>query len=146
MDKGETKSLWSECANDIDKKDIHLIKSFAKPPQVAITVSIALLIIVKDQKIAEKDCWIEFKKLLAIPSEFINFLLNYNLQGKRAEHLEMVKAFLKENNLDKREDGVKVANASQAMKSIHQWILNLIEEVEKNEGLEKGIAKNELQL
>ena len=45
----------------------------------------------------------------------------------------MVKAFPKENNLDKQEDGAKVAKASQAMKSVHQWILNLIEEVEKNE-------------
>ena len=89
-----------------------MLKSFAKPPQVVITVCTALLMIVKDQKISEKDSWTEFKKLAANPQEFRNFLLNYNIQGSKIKNLEMVKAFLKENNLDKQEDGVKVAKAS----------------------------------
>ena len=110
-----------------------MLKYFAKPPQVVITVCTALLTIVKDQKISEKDSWTEFRKLAADPQEFRKFLLDYNIQGKKIKHLETAKAFLKENNLDKQEDGVKVTKASQAMKSIHQWILNLIEEVEKNE-------------
>ena len=32
MDKEEIKSVWSECANGLDKKDIQMLKAFAKPP------------------------------------------------------------------------------------------------------------------
>ena len=110
-----------------------MLKCFAKPPQVVITVCTALLMIVKDQKISEKDSRTEFKKTGWNPQEFRNFLLNYNIQGKKIKHLEMVKAILTENNLENKKMEFKVVKASQAMKSVHQWVLNLIEEVEKNE-------------
>ena len=89
------------------------------------------------------DSWSEFQKLAADPKALINSLLNYNIKEMRIKHLEMVRAFLKENNLDKQEDNAKVAKVSTAVKQIHQWILNLLEEVENNPELHKEMVKRE---
>ena len=143
MDKEEIKSVWSECVGTITKNDLTELKSFAAPPQLAITVSTALNIILMNKKIEEKNSWKEFQKQANNPSALLKVLLQYNAQEMKAKNLEMVKAFLKEKNLDKQEDNKKVAKISRAMKQIHQWILNLIEEVEKHAELDKEIAKNE---
>ena len=89
------------------------------------------------------DSWSEFQKLAADPKALVNSLLNYNIKEMRIKHLEMVREFLKENNLDKQEDNVKVGKASTAAKQIHKWILNLLEEVENNPELYKEIEKRE---
>ena len=41
---------------------------------------------------------------------------NFNAQEVKPKDLEIVKAFLEGNNLDKQEDNAKVAKVSRAMK------------------------------
>ena len=127
MDKEEIKSVWSECISNISKNSLTELKSFANPPKLVVTVCSALHMIL-NHKITEKDSWKEFKKQ-ATDTAFLATLKNFNAQEIKPKQLEVVKAFLKENNLDKQEDNKKVAKVSSAMKEIHQWILNLIEEV-----------------
>ena len=83
-----------------------------------------------------------FKKRAADPN-FISSLIHFDVQKFDKKKLPAIKKLLKENNLDKQEDTARVLAVSFAMKHVHQWVLNLIEEVEKNEELDKEIAKNE---
>ena len=69
-----------------------------------------------DKKIQGKNSWKEFQKQANNPSAFVTLLLNYDIKEMKAKSLETLKAFLKENNLDKQEDNKKVAKISRALK------------------------------
>ena len=142
MDNEDIKSVWSECVSNVKKAHIGEVKSFANPPKLVGIVATALIIVLEKKKPAEKDSWAKFKKITANP-QLLSNLLHFDAQNCSKKHIEMVKAFLKENGLDRQEDNGRVACVSFAMQHLHQWILNLIEEVEKHADLDKDIQKQE---
>ena len=59
-DSDDIKSVWSEPARDIDKKDIQMIKSFANPPRPVSIVANAVMMILHPE-IDNKENWKGFR-------------------------------------------------------------------------------------
>ena len=142
MKNDEIKSVWSECAGEIKKAHLSEVKSFANPPVVVGQICTALIMVFEDKKVEQKNAWSKFKKMAADPN-FISSLVHYDIQKFDKTKLPAIKKFLKENGLGQQEDNGRVAAVSFAMKHAHQWLLNLMEEVEKHAELDQEIAKNE---
>ena len=141
MDKEEVKSVWSECVANVTKNDIAEVRVYAKPHELSRIVSKGLLIIL-DHKVSA-DSWHQFTKAVASPSAFLKRLLRYNIKEVQAKDLTALKALLKESGLDRQADNEKLKKVSKAMKQLHQWLLNLIEEAEANAELDKAVTKKE---
>ena len=77
-DADQIKSVWSEPARDIDKKDIQMIKSFANPPKPVGVVANAVMMIFYPE-IDNKENYKGFKSQISNPNAFINKCVNFDI-------------------------------------------------------------------
>ena len=76
-DSDQIKSVWSEPAREIQKKDIHMLKSFRAPPKVVKDLGNAIMIIFSSS--LKKDSYQEFNKMLSNPISFLDKCVNFNV-------------------------------------------------------------------
>ena len=77
-DADQIKSVWSEPARDIDKKDIQMIKSYANPPKTVGVVASAVMMIFHPE-IDNKDNYKGFKSQIKDPNAFIDKCVNFDI-------------------------------------------------------------------
>ena len=77
-DSDQIKSVWSEPARDIDRKDISMIKSFPNPPKPVAIVANAVMMILHPE-INNKDNYKGFRQQISDPNAFINKCINFDI-------------------------------------------------------------------
>lgn len=76
-DSDQIKSVWSEPAREIQKKDIHMLKSFRCPPKTVKDLGNAIMIIFSSS--LKKDSYQEFNKMLSSPLSFLDKCVNFDV-------------------------------------------------------------------